>query len=82
MSDGLNEARAMRVAEIISDFRNLQHYIAQINASPSAEEYYLEGYALLRQCAVEAQSVLAQPFSASAASPRGDSEMEKQQLRS
>ncbi|KAF2503371.1 hypothetical protein BU16DRAFT_38529 [Lophium mytilinum] len=82
MADGLNDARAMRVAEIMSDFRNLQYYIAQIRATPTAEEYYLEGYALLRQCATEAQAVLSAPFAASTTSPDGNPEREKAQLRS
>lgn len=77
-----NHARAMRVAEIVSDFRNLQHYMAQIQSSPSAEEYYLPGYSLLRACITEAQAVLASPYSHGAnADPGGDLEAEKAQLR-
>lgn len=72
----------MRVAEIVSDFRNLQHYMAQIQANPSAEEYYLPGYSLLRACITEAQAVLAAPYNyASSANPGGDLEAEKAQLR-
>lgn len=71
----------MRIAEIMSDFRNLQHYIASIRANPSADEYHEEGYVVLRQCAAEAQAVLAQPFNASALDPRGNEEQEKSQLR-
>lgn len=71
----------MRVAEIMTDFRNLQHYIASIRANPSAEEYHEEGYVVLRQCATEAQAVLAHPFNASAISPMGNAEQEKTQLR-
>jgi hypothetical protein len=70
------------VAEIVSDFRNLQHYMAQIQASPSAEEYYLPGYSLLRACITEAQAVLAAPYAqGSSANPGGDLEAEKTQLR-
>ncbi|KIW08742.1 uncharacterized protein PV09_00681 [Verruconis gallopava] len=82
MADGYNHARAMRVAEIISDFRNLQHYMAQIQANPSAEEYYLPGYSLLRACITEAQAVLASPYVYGGnADPEGDLEAEKAQLR-
>jgi len=82
MADGFNDARAMRVAEIVSDFRNLQHYMAQIQASPSAEEYYLPGYSLLRACITEAQAVLAAPYTqSSSAGPGGNLEAEKAQLR-
>ena len=78
----VNDARAMRVAEIVSDFRNLQHYMAQIQASPSAEEYYLPGYSLLRACITEAQAVLAAPYTqSSSAGPGGNLEAEKAQLR-
>lgn len=78
----VNDARAIRVAEIMSDFRNLQYYLSQLRASPTAEEYYLEGYSLLRQCITEAQSILATPFSATSGATGGDPEREKQQLRS
>lgn len=72
----------MRVAEIVSDFRNLQHYIAQIQASPSAEDYYLQGYTLLRASITEAQAVLASPYSfGNGADPEGDEEAEKSQLQ-
>lgn len=65
----------------MTDFRNLQYYLSQLRATPTAEEYYLEGYSLLRQCASEAQAILDAPFSASTTAPSGDSEREKQQLR-
>lgn len=65
----------------MTDFRNLQHYVAQIRASPEPEEYYLEGFAVLRHCAAEAQAVLSAPFSATP-SPDGDPEQEMAQLRS
>ena len=77
----VNDARAIRIAEIMTDFRNLQHYLVQLRATPTAEEYYLEGYSLLRQCTSEAQTILQTPFSGSASSGSGDPESEKQQLR-
>ncbi|KAF1937671.1 hypothetical protein EJ02DRAFT_48441 [Clathrospora elynae] len=81
MSDGLNDARAMRVAEIMTDFRNIQHYLVQLRATPTAEEYYIEGYSLLRQCMAEAQSILQTPFSGSAGAATGNPEHERQQLK-
>ncbi|KAF2139301.1 uncharacterized protein K452DRAFT_328207 [Aplosporella prunicola CBS 121167] len=80
MTDGLNDARALRIAEIMADFRSLQHYIAQIRVSPSAEEYYLQGFALLRQCVTEARAILAAPFSANTSSS-DDANREKAQLK-
>ncbi|CBY01368.1 hypothetical protein LEMA_P001550.1 [Plenodomus lingam JN3] len=81
MSDGLNDARAIRIAEIMTDFRNLQHYLVQLRPMPTAEEYYLEGYSLLRECTTEAQLTLQQPFSGSAGAATGDPEQERQQLK-
>ncbi|KAG9197849.1 hypothetical protein B5807_11323 [Epicoccum nigrum] len=81
MSDGLNGVRAMRVAEIMTDFRNLQHYLSQLRATPTAEEYYLEGYSLLRACSTEAQTILQTPFSATTGTSPSDPEREKQQLK-
>jgi hypothetical protein len=72
----------MRITEIMTDFRNLQYYISQIQANPAPEDYYLEGYTLLRSVVTEAQAVLASPYSYGAgAHPRGDAETEKAQLR-
>ena len=71
----------MRVAEIMTDFRNLQHYLSQLRATPSAEEYYLEGYSLLRACSPEAQTILQTPFSATTGTSPTDPEREKQQLK-
>jgi hypothetical protein len=72
----------MRVAEIMADFRNLQYYIAQIQVSPEPEDYYLEGYTLLRACITEAQAILASPYAyGSASHPQGELETEKTQLQ-
>lgn len=56
----------------MTDFRNLQHYLSQLRTAPSAEEYYLEGFSLLRQCVEEAQAILQTPFAASSSGPAGD----------
>jgi hypothetical protein len=65
----------------MTDFRNLQYYLSQLRVTPTAEEYYLEGYSLLRECSTEAQTVLETPFATSSGAPEGDAEREKQQLR-
>ncbi|EXJ95608.1 hypothetical protein A1O1_00730 [Capronia coronata CBS 617.96] len=64
MADGRNEARAMRILEIMNDFRTLQIHIASLitrnEATPSDEQfYYLDGYVVLRQCEAESQAILA-----------------------
>jgi hypothetical protein len=77
----VNQARAMRVAEIMTDFRNIQNYIASIRTNPSAEEYGEEGYVMLRQCIVQAQALLSQPFQVQNGSRTGDAEQDKIHLR-
>lgn len=77
----VNNARAMRVAEIMNDFRNLQYYLSNIQVTPSAQDYYLEGYVMLRSCVAEAQGVLASPYSYTSQHPQGDPEAEKVQLQ-
>lgn len=66
----------------MTDFRNLQYYLANIQANPTPEDYYLEGYQLLRACVAEAHAVLASPYSYSPTqNPDGDAEVERAQLR-
>lgn len=72
----------MRVAEIMTDFRNIQTYIAAIRASPAAEDYNELGFALLRQCESEALALLNQPFRTTNGGGGGDDEeQQKMQLR-
>ncbi|KAJ2899627.1 uncharacterized protein MKZ38_002942 [Zalerion maritima] len=57
--DGLNPYRAQRVADVLSDFRTLQYYIAAAPTDPpNTEDYYTEGWAALRQCALDGQHIL------------------------
>ncbi|MCJ1351665.1 MAG: hypothetical protein MMC33_001649 [Icmadophila ericetorum] len=82
MADGLNEARALRVMEVVNDFRALQHHISNAQPQPRPEEYYELGYDTLRRCRTEAQQILASPFDTSALQASGSSgENEKRQLQ-
>ncbi|RYP40644.1 hypothetical protein DL767_001502 [Monosporascus sp. MG133] len=57
--DGLNEYRTERVAQVLSDFRTLQYYIAAAPVDPTnPDDYYTEGWAALRQCALDGQHIL------------------------
>ncbi|RYO74966.1 hypothetical protein DL766_006068 [Monosporascus sp. MC13-8B] len=57
--DGLNEYRTVRVAEVLSDFRTLQYYIAAAPVDPTnPDDYYTEGWAALRQCALDGRHIL------------------------
>ncbi|RMZ84382.1 hypothetical protein DV738_g610, partial [Chaetothyriales sp. CBS 135597] len=67
MADGRNEARAMRVLEIMNDFRTVQHHLESLIArqesvAPDQESSYLNGYVLLRQCETESRAVMAANF--------------------
>ncbi|KFZ02380.1 hypothetical protein V500_00240 [Pseudogymnoascus sp. VKM F-4518 (FW-2643)] len=58
-SNLLNDERATRVADLLSDFRALQHSIASIPCDPPhPDDFYTEGYAALRQCSVDGQHIL------------------------
>ncbi|KAI4275909.1 MAG: hypothetical protein L6R38_005783 [Xanthoria sp. 2 TBL-2021] len=77
MEDGFNEARALRIAEIMTEFQSLQRRIAEYSPNHSPDEYFEEGYEVLRQCRAEAQAVLVAPYPvelSDASSISGDSE--------
>ncbi|KIX01009.1 uncharacterized protein Z518_10075 [Rhinocladiella mackenziei CBS 650.93] len=70
MADGRNEARAMRILEIMNDFRTLQIHISSLMTRtaanpPDQQSHYLDGYVVLRQCAAESQAILATNYSPS-----------------
>ncbi|KAI4120462.1 MAG: hypothetical protein LQ338_007005 [Usnochroma carphineum] len=78
----VNEARALRVVEIMNEFQSLQCRIAEYAPNPPPEEYFEEGYQVLRQCRAEALAVLAAPFPLDLSQvPSGDGEQEKRQLQ-
>lgn len=55
----LNDQRTARVADLLSDFRTLQYYIAAAPVDPdNQDDYYTEGYAALRQCSIDGQHIL------------------------
>lgn len=70
----------MRIFEIMSDFREIQSFISNIRASPSAEDYNAAGYRVLRRCVAQAEALLAQPFNADTA-PYGEDEQDRVQLQ-
>ncbi|EEH44325.2 uncharacterized protein PADG_00614 [Paracoccidioides brasiliensis Pb18] len=82
MADGLNEARALRVIEIMNDFRTLQIHILQLRLNLPTGEGFEEGHVLMTQCVGEAQSLLNQQYNVQqtqASSSEGD--VEKAQLQ-
>lgn len=78
----VNEARAMRVAEVMNDFQMLQQYIMQPQPNQSAEDYHEGGYEILRQCRAAGSAILSAQFEIDPSQvPNGSGEPEKQQLQ-
>ena len=79
----MNEYRTARVAEVVSDFRTLQYYIAAAPVDPlNMDDYYTEGWAALRQCALDGHHIL--NCAAETSVPRssgGSEEQDKAELR-
>ena len=71
----------MRVAEVMNDFRIIQHSISTCRANPSASEYQEAGYGILRQCHAEAQAVLSTHFDTGSMGPPSPGEQTKRQLQ-
>ncbi|KAI1167636.1 hypothetical protein F5B18DRAFT_396131 [Nemania serpens] len=79
--DGLNEYRTVRVAEVLSDFRDLQYYITASPTVPSNnEDYHTEGWAALRQCALDGQHILNCAADVTVPRARGEEEQIKAEL--
>lgn len=76
----VNDYRTTRVAEVLSDFRVLQHQIASLPANPPNEaDYYSEGWTVMRQCSADGVHIL--QCSEDVAIPQiFDTEVEQQKL--
>ncbi|KAI4257336.1 MAG: hypothetical protein LQ352_001686 [Teloschistes flavicans] len=82
MADGFNEARALRVTELMTDYQGLLRRIAEYAPNPPPEEYFEYGYEVLRQCRAEAQAVLVVPYPVDLSStPNGSEDREKRHLQ-
>ena len=78
----VNEARALRVTEIMTDYQGFLRRIAEYAPNPSPEEYFEEGYEVLRQCRAEAQAVVNVSFPVDSTQlPNGSGESQKCQLQ-
>lgn len=79
----VNEARAMRVAEVMNDYQIIQRRIYQYREVVAPQDdYNEEGYRVLRQCHAEARAILAAPFESELLQvPRDPGEAEKRQLQ-
>lgn len=70
----------MRVAEVMNDFQRLQQYLLQPQPSPSVDDYYEEGYEILRQCRAGAVAVLSAEYDPDLSSNESG-EAQKRQLQ-
>lgn len=81
MADGFNQARAMRVAEIINDYRTLLLHISQQQVEPSQEEYWEDGFVVLRESLASAQTLMSANYQACPVTGQGNVETEKAELQ-
>ena len=66
----------------MNDFRTLQFHIAQHQVQAPQEDYWEEGYVVMRQCAAESQAILATHFNPGAIQGAvADGEHERMQLQ-
>ncbi|KAL9054862.1 MAG: hypothetical protein Q9162_003894 [Coniocarpon cinnabarinum] len=78
MADGL---RAIRLTELIQDFRTLQHEISDITSMPPDVNEEGAGHELLLQCRMEGHALLQQPFQEVPLPTNNDPEEEKRHLQ-
>ncbi|OJJ51593.1 hypothetical protein ASPZODRAFT_138668 [Penicilliopsis zonata CBS 506.65] len=82
MADGLNQARALRVAEIINDYRTLLLHISQQKMDVAQEDYWEEGFVVLRESLAAAQKLMASNYTPTPVGNAGNAaEAEKAELR-
>lgn len=78
----VNQARALRLAEIINDYRTLLLHIPQQNVHVPADDYYEEGFVVIRESLAAAQNLMSSNYSPSMPANHGSTaETEKAELR-
>lgn len=77
----VNQARAVRVAELINDYRTLLLHIRQQKCDIPPEDFHEEGYTVLRACHTAAQKLLAAKFQPCPVTGKGNAETEKAELQ-
>ncbi len=77
----VNQARAVRVAELMNDYRTLLLHISQQQADASPEEYHEEGFTVLRECHAAAQRLLSANYHPCPVTGTGNAETEKAELQ-
>lgn len=78
----VNQARALRLAEIINDYRTLLLHIPQQNVPVPADDYHEEGFVVIRESLAAAQNLMSSNYSPSMPASHGSTaETEKAELR-
>lgn len=79
----MNEYRTARVADLLADFRDLQLWISSAPTEPPIpEDYYTDGWTMLRQCAMDGQFILDCAADTQVPNPRGgEHEQRKAELK-
>lgn len=78
----VNDARAVRVAELINDYRTLQLHISQQRMEVPAQEQHEEGFTVMRECLDAAQRLLSSQYNLASIQNQGaDDEAQKVQLQ-
>lgn len=82
MTDGKNQARALRILEIINDYRTIQSHITayqgRYQIPPGATEM---GYVVFQRCVASARRLSSIPFNPGDVSLPGQSESDKSRLQ-
>ncbi|EYE94643.1 uncharacterized protein EURHEDRAFT_81380 [Aspergillus ruber CBS 135680] len=82
MADGLNQARALRVAEIINDYRTLLLHICEETIPSPIEEYFEEGHVIMREGHTAAQALMGSNYTPAAVpSNASNEEAERAELQ-
>ncbi|KAE8152655.1 hypothetical protein BDV25DRAFT_150533 [Aspergillus avenaceus] len=79
MADGLNQARALRVAEIINDYRTLLVHISQQDVQVPGDDARQQGYAVIRESLAAAQALMSSNYTP-VVPPAGGNDAENEKL--
>jgi hypothetical protein len=71
----------MRVAEIINDYRTLLLHIPQQNVDATQEEYWDEGFVVLRESLASAQTLMSANYQPCPVTGQGSAETQKAELQ-
>ncbi|KNG79904.1 hypothetical protein ANOM_011689, partial [Aspergillus nomiae NRRL 13137] len=77
----VNQARALRVAEIINDYRTLLVHISQQDIPVRAEDCGQPGYVVIRESLAAAQALMSSNYTPVVPTGGNDAETEKAELQ-